>query len=231
MRSERVHEKETSTILECLEHCLSDRVKPVLASHADPAHEKASRWSFLLRFGGWFCFQSAATPFAASGSRFLLATRTWRFGDGSSPNQNQKNSHLPVLYGGALLARWGAIRAWLVWGRLDVQSDEWVFANGYKLLFAAVRPEAKVVDPVFVVLRFAFHDCVLRLEATLGLVNGLTERTSAVLGDADVQRCGAVCHEIPLKSNTANQGISRFLVQEPLKNSNKLSEPACLAAI
>jgi Stage II sporulation protein E (SpoIIE) len=56
-----------------LEDCLSDRVKPVLAIHADPTHENASRGGFLLRFGGRFCFQSAATPFPASGSRSLLA--------------------------------------------------------------------------------------------------------------------------------------------------------------
>jgi hypothetical protein len=62
------------------------------------------------------------------------------------------------------------------------------------------------------VFGFATDYCVLRLEATLGLVNGLAERASGVLGDADVQRGGAVCHEIPLMPNTANQGISRFLV-------------------
>jgi hypothetical protein len=84
-------------------------------------------------------------------------------------------------------------------------------ANLQKLLLARVPPQADVVDAFFVVLRFAIDHCVLRLEVT-GLVNGLAERASAVLGDADVQRGGAVCHEIPLKSNTANQGISRFLV-------------------
>jgi hypothetical protein len=62
------------------------------------------------------------------------------------------------------------------------------------------------------VFGFATDHCVLRLEATLGLANGLAERASAVLGDADVQRGGAVCQENPLMPNTANQGISRFLV-------------------
>jgi hypothetical protein len=76
-----------------------------------------------------------------------------------------------------------------------VQSDEWVFASQHKLLLAAVRTEADVVDAFFVVFRFAIDHCVLRLEATLGLVDGLAERAFAVLGDADVQRCVAVCHE------------------------------------
>ena len=45
------------------------------------------------------------------------------------------------------------------------------------------------------------------LEATLGQVNGLAVGLPAIGGgDADVQRCGAVCHEIPLNPNTAKQG-------------------------
>ena len=91
-------------------------------------------------------------------------------------------------------------------------SDEWVFASQHKLLLAAVRTEADVVDAFFVVFRFAIDHCVLRLEATLGLVNGLAERVSAVLGDADVQRCGAVCHEIPLNPILRNKELSRVLV-------------------
>jgi hypothetical protein len=99
----------------------------------------------------------------------------------------------------------------LLFGKL-VQTDEWVFANQHKLLFPAVRSETKVVDPLLVVLRFAIDHCVLGLEATLRLVNRLAERASAVLGDADVQRCGAVCYEIPLNPIPRNKELSRFLV-------------------
>jgi hypothetical protein len=49
-----------------------------------------------------------------------------------------------------------------------------------------VFTEADVVDTFFVVFRFAIDHRVLRLEATLGLVDGLAKRVSAVLGDADV---------------------------------------------
>ena len=84
-----------------------------------------------------------------------------------------------------------------------VQCNVGVFANQHELLFAAIRTEADVIDTIFVMFRFAIDHRVLRLEATLGLVDGLAERTSAVLDDADVQRCSAVCHEIPLNPNTA----------------------------
>jgi hypothetical protein len=91
-----------------------------------------------------------------------------------------------------------------------VQRNVGVFANQYKPLLAAVRTEAEVVDTFFVVFRFAIDHCVLRFEPTLGVVNGLAERASAVLGDADVQRCGAVCHEIPLNPILRNKELSRF---------------------
>jgi hypothetical protein len=88
-------------------HCLSDRVQSVLAILADTTHEKPSRWGFLLSFGGRFCFRSAATPFAPSRSGFLLASRPWRVGNGSSPNQNQKSSYLFDLYRRTRLDCWG----------------------------------------------------------------------------------------------------------------------------
>jgi hypothetical protein len=82
-----------------------------------------------------------------------------------------------------------------------------VFASQHKLLFAAVRSEAKVIDPLFVVLRLAFDHCVLRLEATIGLENGRAVGLPAIgSGDADVQRCGAVCHEAPLNPILRNKG-------------------------
>ena len=59
-----------------------------------------------------------------------------------------------------------------------VQGNVGVFANQHELLFAAIRTEADVVDAFFVVFRFAIDHCVLRLEATLGLVNRLAERAS-----------------------------------------------------
>jgi hypothetical protein len=90
--------------------------------------------------------------------------------------------------------------------RAAVQRKVGVFTNQHKLLFAAVRSEADVVDTFVVMFRFAFDHCVLRLEATLRLVDGLAERAFTVLGDANVQRCVAVCHEIPLNPNTAKQG-------------------------
>jgi hypothetical protein len=53
----------------------------------------------------------------------------------------------------------------------------------------------------------------LGLEATLGLVNGLAVGLPAIgSGDADVERCGAVCHEIPLNPILRNKEVSRFLV-------------------
>ncbi|MGA7687259.1 MAG: hypothetical protein WCC32_03695 [Terriglobales bacterium] len=76
-----------------------------------------------------------------------------------------------------------------------VQGNIGVIADLHERLLTAVHTEADVVDTFFVVFRFAIDHCVLRLEATLGLVNGLAERAFAVLGDADVQRCGAACHE------------------------------------
>src|ERR1017187_2193134 len=117
-RSERVHEKETSRVVGRSEHCLSDRVQSVLAILADTTHEKPSRWGFLLSFGGRFCFRSAATPFAPSRSGFLLASRPWRVGNGSSPNQNQKSSYLFDLYRRTRLDCWGPVRSWLVRGGL-----------------------------------------------------------------------------------------------------------------
>jgi hypothetical protein len=62
----------------------------------------------------------------------------------------------------------------LLFGKF-VQSDLGVFADQHERLLAAVRTEADVIDAFFVVLRVAIDYCVLRLEATLGLVNGLTE--------------------------------------------------------
>jgi len=51
----------------------------------------------------------------------------------------------------------------------------------------------------------------LRLKATLGLVDGLAVGLPAVgSGDADVQRCGAVCHEIPLNPILRDKELSRF---------------------
>jgi hypothetical protein len=51
--------------------------------------------------------------------------------------------------------------------------------------------------------------CVLRLEATLGLGNGRAVGLPAAIGsgDADVQRCGAVCHEIPLNPMLRSKGL------------------------
>jgi hypothetical protein len=89
-----------------------------------------------------------------------------------------------------------------------------VFANQFKFLFAVVRAESEIINSICVVLGFAIDHCVLRFEATLGVVNGLAVGLPTSLsGDADVQRCGTICHEIPLNLNTANQGISRL--QEP----------------
>jgi hypothetical protein len=85
-----------------------------------------------------------------------------------------------------------------------------VFADRHTGLPAAVRTEADVIDAFFVVFRFAIDHRVLRLEATLGLVNGLAERAFTVLGDADVQRCGTVCHEILLNPILRDKEISRF---------------------
>lgn len=87
-----------------------------------------------------------------------------------------------------------------------VQSDERVFASQHILLFAAVRPEADVIHTIFAMLRFSIDHCVLGLEATLGLLNGLAEQAFTVLGDADVQGCGAACPLDSLESNTAKQG-------------------------
>jgi len=93
---------------------------------------------------------------------------------------------------------------------LNELSKFWV-ANQHKLLFAAVGSEAKVIDPLFVVLRLAFDHCVLRLEATLGLENGRAVGLPAIgSGDADVQRCVAVCHEIPLNPILRDKELLRF---------------------
>jgi len=48
---------------------------------------------------------------------------------------------------------------------------------------------------------------------------------TAVLGDAEVERCGAVCHEIPLTLILRKKEGSRFLVTGTPQNGNKLAEP------
>jgi hypothetical protein len=78
----------------------------------------------------------------------------------------------------------------LLFGKL-VERNVGVFANQHKLLFAAIRPEAKVIDPLFVVLKLAFDHCVLRLEVTFGLENGCAVGLPAIGGgDAELQPCG-----------------------------------------
>jgi len=71
-------------------------------------------------------------------------------------------------------------------------------------------PKADVIDAFFVVFRFAIDHRVLRLEATLGLVNGLAERAFTVLVMRMFSVAVTVCHEIPLSPNTADKEISRF---------------------
>jgi pimeloyl-ACP methyl ester carboxylesterase len=43
--------------------------------------------------------------------------------------------------------------------------------------------------------------------AAIASANRLAERVSAVIGDADVKRCGAVCHETPLNPILRNKGL------------------------
>ena len=80
-------------------------------------------------------------------------------------------------------------------------------------MFAALPPEANVIDAFWMMLGLAIDNRVEGLEAALGQVNWLAKRSLAVFGgDAKVQSCGAVRHENPLSPNTAKQEISRFVV-------------------
>jgi len=70
------------------------------------------------------------------------------------------------------------------------------------------------------------------LEAAFGHVDGLAKPSLAVLGgDSKVQSCMRFDMIIPLSPNTAKQGISRFVVTAPVKNRDRLTEPAFLAVI